>query len=78
MKKDVQQNILYNIFCFPLKRLTYTDSNKKTDNKFGIEFYFIPLFVKICYVQTGKKPLPNHFIGAASSNKPPTLNTTKQ
>jgi hypothetical protein len=27
------------------------------------------LFVKICYVQTEKKPLPNHFIGAASSNK---------
>jgi hypothetical protein len=31
--------------------------------------YFIPLFVKICYVQTGKKTRPNHFIGAASSNK---------
>jgi hypothetical protein len=30
---------------------------------------FIPLFVKICYVQTGKNPLPNHFIGTASSNK---------
>jgi hypothetical protein len=30
---------------------------------------FIPLFVKICYVQTGKKTRPNHFIGAASSNK---------
>jgi hypothetical protein len=27
------------------------------------------LFVKICYVQTGKKTRPNHFIGAASSNK---------
>jgi hypothetical protein len=30
---------------------------------------FIPLFVKICYVQTGKKTRPNHFMGAASSNK---------
>jgi hypothetical protein len=30
---------------------------------------FIPLFVKICYVQTEKKSPPNHFIGAASSNK---------
>jgi hypothetical protein len=27
------------------------------------------LFVKICYVQTRKKPRPNHFIGAASTNK---------
>jgi hypothetical protein len=27
------------------------------------------LFVKILYVQTGKKPLPNHFIGSASYNK---------
>jgi hypothetical protein len=27
------------------------------------------LFVKICYVQTEKKSPPNHFIGAASSNK---------
>ena len=30
---------------------------------------FIPLFVKICYVQTEKKSPPNHFIGAASTNK---------
>ena len=34
-----------------------------------VEQNFIPLFVKICYVQTGKKTRPNHFIGAASSNK---------
>ncbi len=36
---------------------------------FTYQKYFIPLFVKICYVQTGKKTRPNHFIGAASSNK---------
>ena len=29
----------------------------------------MPLFVKICHVQTRKKPRPKHFIGAASSNK---------
>ncbi len=29
----------------------------------------MPLFVKICHVQTRKKPRPKHFIGEASSNK---------
>jgi hypothetical protein len=29
----------------------------------------MPSFVKICHVQTRKKPRPKHFIGAASSNK---------
>jgi hypothetical protein len=30
---------------------------------------FIPLFVKICYVQTEKFSTPNHFIEGTMSNK---------
>jgi hypothetical protein len=41
----------------------------KCDIYFRVIYRFIPLFVKICYVQTEKKSLPNHFIGAASTNK---------
>jgi hypothetical protein len=35
---------------------------------------FIPLFVKICYVQTDQKSPPNHFIGAAHSRLTTTQN----